>query len=111
MTIDALTEDDDDIRPQDDLYGYVNGGWLATAEIPPDLTRIGGFIDLHLEAEADVGDILREASDASAAGTAPASPWRHATAPWRAKHLPRPPRGRATTWNSSCAPPSSPFRQ
>ena len=69
MTIDALTEDDDDIRPQDDLFGHVNGTWLATAEIPPDLTRIGGFIDLLLEAEADVGDILREASEASAAGT------------------------------------------
>ncbi|MGZ7014853.1 MAG: M13 family metallopeptidase [Acidimicrobiales bacterium] len=74
MAIDALTEDAPDagqVRPQDDLFGHVNGAWLATAEIPPDLTRIGGFIDLHLEAEADVGDILREASEASAAATAP----------------------------------------
>jgi putative endopeptidase len=72
MALDALFEHaDDTIRPQDDLFGHVNGRWLETAEIPADLTRIGGFIDLHLESEADVGDILREASAAAADGSAP----------------------------------------
>ena len=28
-----------DIRPQDDLFGHVNGRWLDTAEIP----RVGSF--------------------------------------------------------------------
>src|SRR5262245_16275151 len=60
----------DDIRPQDDLFGHVNGQWLETAEIPPDLSRTGGFVDLMLESEADVGAILGEASEASANGTA-----------------------------------------
>ena len=25
------------VRPQDDLFGYVNGAWYDTVEIPPDL--------------------------------------------------------------------------
>jgi len=62
---------DDAIRPQDDLFGHVNGTWLATAEFRADLSTIGAFMDLILEAEAEVGEILREASDASAAGAAP----------------------------------------
>src|SRR5689334_18864067 len=71
MSIAALFEHaDDSIRPQDDLFGHVNGRWLETAEIPADLSRTGGFIDLSLEAEAEVGDILREASAAAADGTA-----------------------------------------
>lgn len=72
MTPDALLEHaDDDIRPQDDLFGHVNGAWLATAEIPADLSTTGGFIDLVLESEAQVGDILREAAAAAASGEAP----------------------------------------
>src|SRR4051794_35545817 len=71
MTTDALPDQvDADVRPQDDLFGHINGGWLATAEIPADLSRIGGFVDLVLEAEADVVTILREASAAAADGTA-----------------------------------------
>ena len=54
------------IRPQDDLFGHVNGRWLETAEIPADLSSTGGFVDLMLESEADVGDILRDASKADA---------------------------------------------
>src|SRR5690606_39570444 len=61
---------DDRIRPQDDLFGHVNGRWLETAEIPPDLSRVGGFIDLALGAEAEVGRILQEASADAAAGAA-----------------------------------------
>ena len=57
------------IRPQDDLFGHVNGGWLATAEIPADLAVSGGFIDLALEAEEIVGDLLTQPRDAVAAGT------------------------------------------
>jgi len=29
------------VRPQDDLYRYVNGRWLATAEIPTDRVTSG----------------------------------------------------------------------
>jgi len=59
---------DPHVRPQDDLYSHVNGGWLATAEIPADLPVTGGFVDLLLEAEEQVADILQEAANASAAG-------------------------------------------
>jgi predicted metalloendopeptidase len=71
MSVEALHEyTDEQIRPQDDLFGHVNGRWLETAEIPADLPMTGGFIDLRLQAEADVGDILREAAAAAADGSA-----------------------------------------
>ena len=59
------------VRPQDDLFGHVNGRWLDSVEIPADLSTAGGFMDLRLEAERQVGDILREAAEASEAGRAP----------------------------------------
>ncbi len=31
------------IRPQDDMYRHVNGGWLDTAEIPSDRAADGAF--------------------------------------------------------------------
>jgi predicted metalloendopeptidase len=34
---------DPTVRPQDDLYGHVNGGWIARAEIPPDRSYIGSW--------------------------------------------------------------------
>ncbi len=58
---------DGETRPQDDLFGHVNGRWLATAELPPDLSTIGGFVDLALEAERVVGEILAEAAADAAA--------------------------------------------
>ncbi len=62
------------IRPQDDLFGHVNGQWLDTTEIPGDLAVSGGFIDLALEAEEIVGEILGEARDAVLAGEADLDP-------------------------------------
>ena len=31
------------VRPQDDFYNYVNGGWMKTVEIPSDKTSWGSF--------------------------------------------------------------------
>ena len=45
---------DPSVRPQDDFFRYVNGGWLARTEIPPDHTSIGSFVDLRDDAERDV---------------------------------------------------------
>jgi endothelin-converting enzyme/putative endopeptidase len=59
---------DPHIRPQDDLFGHVNGRWLETVEIPPDLPMVGGFVTLALEAEAQVDQILRDAAAAASAG-------------------------------------------
>ena len=64
---DGLTEliadADPSVRPQDDLFRHVNGAWLESTDIPSDLSRVGGFIDLVLEAEAEVGEILRDAAE------------------------------------------------
>ncbi|QGG94713.1 M13 family metallopeptidase [Actinomarinicola tropica] len=68
---------DDRIRPQDDLFGHVNGRWLETVSIPPDLSRVGGFIDLVLDAEAEVGAILHAARGEVEAGTAVPGTDRH----------------------------------
>lgn len=56
---------DESVRPQDDLFRHVNGGWLSTAEIPSDKARYGEFMRLRDEAEAH----LREIVDRLAAGS------------------------------------------
>ena len=42
-----------DIRPQDDLFGHVNGRWLDETEIPADKSSWGAFIAL-----ADAADVV-----------------------------------------------------
>jgi putative endopeptidase len=49
---------DPDIRPQDDLFRYVNGPWLRTSEIPADRATAGAFMTLFDEAEAKVRGII-----------------------------------------------------
>ena len=41
-----------DIRPQDDLFGHVNGRWLDETEIPSDRSSWGPFVQLADVAEA-----------------------------------------------------------
>ncbi len=55
------------IRPQDDLFGHVNGAWATTAVIPEDRAVHGSFEVLRDEAERHVREIIEEA----AAGGAP----------------------------------------
>lgn len=52
-------------RPQDDFYRFVNGGWLASTEIPADKSNYGAFTMLSDRAEADLRAILEEAAQAS----------------------------------------------
>ena len=60
-----------DIRPQDDLFGHVNGTWLETAEIPADRSSWGPFVTLADTAEQQVRDIVEElAADPAAEGEA-----------------------------------------
>jgi putative endopeptidase len=61
---------DPNVRPQDDLFAHVNGAWYAAAEIPPDLPMTGAGVNLLLEAEAQVGDILRESAEQAKSGAA-----------------------------------------
>ena len=37
---------DPSVKPQDDFYHYVNGGWLKRTRIPPSYSRWGGFDEL-----------------------------------------------------------------
>ncbi|MCX6398882.1 MAG: peptidase M13 [Propionibacteriales bacterium] len=49
-----------DTRPQDDLFGHVNGTWLTETEIPSDRSSWGPFVQLADQAEEDVRAIITE---------------------------------------------------
>ncbi len=54
-------------RPQDDLFGYVNGRWLVEYEIPADRATDGAFRSLYDRAEEQVRDLIMAASESGAA--------------------------------------------
>jgi putative endopeptidase len=62
-----LSHVDPDFRPQDDLFGHVNGRWLAEYEIPADRATDGAFRHLFDCAEEQVRDLITEASSLDAA--------------------------------------------
>lgn len=49
---------DPTIRPQDDLFGHVNGRWLAEYTMPADRATDGAFRELHDRAEEQVRQII-----------------------------------------------------
>ena len=49
---------DDEVRLVDDLFRHFHGRWLATAQIDPDKSSAGSFIDLRDDAEANVRAIV-----------------------------------------------------
>jgi putative endopeptidase len=53
---------DNSVRPQDDLFRYFNGAWLKNHEIPQDRASDGTFYQLHIEAEAQVREIIETAN-------------------------------------------------
>ena len=72
MTVDTqrsgidLTHLDPDVRPQDDLFGHLNGRWLAGYAMPADRATDGAFRALYDQAEEHVRDIITEAAAANA---------------------------------------------
>ncbi|WP_317931003.1 M13 family metallopeptidase [Halioxenophilus sp. WMMB6] len=60
--VSGLTDDhfDHSLRPQDDLYDFVNGAWLGSLEIPPDRSSYGSFIHLRDESEKSVKELMEE---------------------------------------------------
>jgi putative endopeptidase len=54
----ALDHIDASIRPQDDLFRFVNGGWMKSAEIPSDRSSYGAFYWLIENAEQQVREII-----------------------------------------------------
>ena len=57
-----LANIDPNVRPQDDLFRRVNGGWLRNTPIPDDRSREGSFSQLADEAELAVRAIVEEAA-------------------------------------------------
>src|SRR4051794_28221164 len=60
MLDDARQGMDPDIRPQDDLFGHVNGRWLTETEIPSDRSSWGPFVQLADTAEEQVHAIIED---------------------------------------------------
>jgi putative endopeptidase len=57
---------DHTIRPQDDLFRYANGRWLATVEIPTDRVTYGTFAEMAERTDADLRAIAEDAARTSA---------------------------------------------
>ena len=59
------TSFDTRVRPQDDLYRFVNGKWLETTVIPAHRVSWGAFAELAEQAELDVRRIIETLSGSS----------------------------------------------
>ncbi|HEU4643248.1 MAG TPA: M13 family metallopeptidase [Gemmatimonadaceae bacterium] len=57
---------DHSVRPQDDFFRYVNGGWLRTAQIPADASSWGAFQELRENSRNALHELFDEASHANA---------------------------------------------
>ncbi len=53
---------DTSVRPQDDIYQYVNGAWLAKTEIPPDRGAYGGFYEAIDRTQEHLKEIVEAAA-------------------------------------------------
>ncbi len=60
------TNFDRSIRPQDDLFRFVNGGWLKRTPIPSDAPRWGTFDELDERSREAMRTILDDAARSSA---------------------------------------------
>jgi putative endopeptidase len=65
---DAREGMDPSVRPQDDLFGHVNGRWYLTEEIPADKGSWGPFLMLADDAEQQVRAIIEELAEKVVAG-------------------------------------------
>lgn len=61
-----LSHVDSAIRPQDDLFGHVNGRWLAGHQMPADRATDGAFRELHDRAEEQVRELIEQAAASGA---------------------------------------------
>lgn len=53
---------DPSVKPGDNFFLYVNGGWLKSAVIPATETRIGSFIDLYNRTKTNLRSIFDSVS-------------------------------------------------
>ncbi len=59
---------DETIHPGDDFYGYANGGWMKTTEIPADRSAYGAFTILEEEVNKRTVALIQES------GKSPSTP-------------------------------------
>jgi predicted metalloendopeptidase len=57
---------DRSVRPQDDFFRFVNGGWLARTEIPADRSSWGSFLELRERSSDALRTILEQAARSKA---------------------------------------------
>jgi putative endopeptidase len=57
---------DRSVRPQDDFFRFVNGGWLARTEIPSDASSWGAFNELTEKSRNAVRTIVEESARSAA---------------------------------------------
>lgn len=58
---------DSTVKPGDNFYMFVNGGWLKTAEIPSTESGMGAFLDLRNKTRGYLKSLLEEAAKSNAA--------------------------------------------
>ncbi len=58
------------VKPQDDFFRYVNGGWIKTTTIPPEFSRWGSFDELRDHTQTVLKDIVERAMAKGEAGNA-----------------------------------------
>jgi putative endopeptidase len=56
------TNIDRSVRPQDDFYRFVNGGWLKRTEIPGDATGVSAFQELSDRSRKGMYELFEEAA-------------------------------------------------
>jgi putative endopeptidase len=57
---------DHSVRPQDDFYRYVNGGWLKSAQIPADQSSWNAFQELREDSRNALHQLFEDASKSQA---------------------------------------------
>ena len=62
---------DHSVRPQDDFFRYVNGGWLKKTAIPADASSWGAFQELRENSRNAEHELFEDASTANAAPGTP----------------------------------------
>ena len=58
----VLENFDHSVKPENDLYQYVNGTWIDKTEIPSDRSSVGSFFDLRQQNQKRLRDIIEKAA-------------------------------------------------
>src|SRR5689334_12208311 len=73
-----LSAMDRSVKPGDDFFKYTNGGWLKTAQIPPDRSSFGAFNVVASVVDQRMHDLIADAEKGSSADAKMVSNYYHA---------------------------------